>query len=408
MVMAPVNPTFDSRRSPAPLREGRSKTRYGDAAAPKTARNVVRTHKRGKDPKLSHAGSEIRCGASSDAAAGPLLPRLVPGRLEFYLKSRYGIDKAPSVLLTFQPQIKIAACCQQPGLQGQAMSKLISIVTLDLEEAGALRRTARSIAAQTYRSYEWLVLGGGSNDASLAAIKEYGLLVDSWWSAPHRSVCDAMNLGLARVGGDYVIFMKAGDRFASETALERLAGALVRRPQPDLLFGGTMLELSGDRWLYRPPHAPHLLRSGPPAYHPATVFRRTAHLEALYDRRLGAAADYGAVAALLQRGASWRRLDVPIAIRCCRPTHPFGHGTRAWLAGFVRVQREILAMSWPAIGAGLIRLALADIVRPALRRGPLPSPGWPPVAQRWMQQHARRGPRADRALVGLFSRRQMS
>jgi glycosyltransferase involved in cell wall biosynthesis len=268
------------------------------------------------------------------------------------------------------------------------MGKLISIVTLDLEEGG-LHRTARSLAAQTYRSYEWLVLGGGSSEASLAAIKDFGLLLGGWWSTLPRSAWDAMNLGLARAGGDYVIFMKAGDRFASETALERLAGALVRRPQPDLLFGGTMLERPGDRWLYRPPQAPRFLRSGPPACHPATVFRRTVHLEALYDRRLSAAADYGAVATLLQRGASWRRLDAPIAVRSCRPSSFLGHGARTRLADFVRVQREVLAMSWPAIGAGLIRLALADIVRPALSRGSLPSPVWPPAAQRWAQQHAR-------------------
>jgi glycosyltransferase involved in cell wall biosynthesis len=254
------------------------------------------------------------------------------------------------------------------------MSKLISIVTFDLEEAGGLHRTARSIAAQTHRSYEWLVLGGGSNNVSLAAIKDFGLMLDGWWSTPPRTACDAMNLGLARAGGDYVIFMKAGDRFASETALERLAGALVRRPQPDLLFGGTMLELSGDRWLYRPPQAPCLVRSGPPAYHPATVFRRTTHLEALYDRRLGAAADYGAVATLLQRGASWRRLDVPIAVRCCRLRRTLGSGARTRLSDFVRVQRQVLAMSWPAVGVNLIRLALAEIYPLAPGRAPLPSP----------------------------------
>jgi putative colanic acid biosynthesis glycosyltransferase len=272
------------------------------------------------------------------------------------------------------------------------MGKLISIVTLDLEEEGGLQRTARSIAAQTYRSYEWLVLGGGSSEASLAGLKDFGLLVGGWWSTPPRSAWDAMNLGLARAGGDYVIFMQAGDRFASETALERLAGALVRRPQPDLLFGGTMLELSGDRWLYRPPQAPSFLRSGPPAYHPATVFRRTVHLEALYDRRLGVAADYGTVATLLQRGASWRRLDVPVAVRCCRPMRTFAQRTRARLADTARVQRELLAMSWPSVGVSLMRLALAEIIARALSPGSLRSPAWLPSARRLVASQRR--PRA--------------
>jgi putative colanic acid biosynthesis glycosyltransferase len=265
------------------------------------------------------------------------------------------------------------------------MSKLISIVTVDLEEAGALRRTARSIAAQTYRSYEWLVLGDGSNGASLETIKEFSLLVNGWWSVHRRSVCHAMNLGLARASGDYVIFLRAGDRFASETALERLASALVRRPRPDLLFGGTILELAGDRWLYRPPHAPRFLRFGPPARHQATVFRRTVHLEALYDRRLGAAAEYAAIATLLQRGASWRRLDLPIAVRSCRSKQAAGPQTRTRFRDFVRVQRDILALPWQAVGVNLARLALAELAHLTLSRQPRLPIGWLQPARPWLQ-----------------------
>jgi glycosyltransferase involved in cell wall biosynthesis len=265
------------------------------------------------------------------------------------------------------------------------MSKLISIVTVDLEQAGALRRTAKSIAAQTYRSYEWLVLGDGANDASLETIKDFSLLVNGWCSVHRRSVCHAMNLGLARAGGDYVIFLRAGDRFASETALERVAGALARRPQPDLLFGGAILELAGDRWLYRPPHAPRFLRFGPPARHPATIFRRTVHLEALYDLRLGAAAEYAAIATLLQRGASWRRLDLPIAIRPCRPNRPPDPQIRTRFSDFVRVQREILALPWQAVGVNLARLALAELAHLALSRQPRLPIGWLQPARPWLE-----------------------
>jgi hypothetical protein len=162
------------------------------------------------------------------------------------------------------------------------MSKLISIVTINLGDDGGLRRTAASIAAQTYRSFEWLVLDAGPSTGSLRVLKQCAPLVDGWWGAPMRGAYDAMNRGLARASGDYVLFKSAGDRLACETILERLADALCRRPCPDLLFGGAVLELQGNRSLYRPPRSPEsFLRFGLPSCHQAILFRRTVHLEAL-------------------------------------------------------------------------------------------------------------------------------
>ena len=254
---------------------------------------------------------------------------------------------------------------------------LIAIVTVNLNDAAGLRATAESVAAQRTAEREWLVIDGGSSDGSPEVIQAFAAQIAFWSSAPDRGVYDAMNRGLRRARGDYVVFMNAGDRFADPTSLGRIAAALEAAPSPDLLFGGTMLHLPSGRQIYRPPRAPLPgLRFGPPAYHQATAFRRDAHLLVPYDLGLRVSADYGAIAALIARGASARRLDRPLAIRRCDPDSLSERETWVRFADFVRVQREILGKPWTEIAVNLARLTLVFAAYRTLRgRRPRPARG---------------------------------
>jgi putative colanic acid biosynthesis glycosyltransferase len=251
---------------------------------------------------------------------------------------------------------------------------LISIVTVNLNDAAGLRATAESVLAQRHRERQWLVIDGGSTDGSQDVIRAFAARIDHWSSAPDRGVYDAMNQGLRRARGRYVIFMNAGDRFAGPAALEHVAAALGEAPAADLLLGGTLLELPSGRRVYRPPRAAVAwLRFGPPAYHQATVIRRAAHLPVPYDLRLRVSADYGAIAALVARGARAVCLDRPLAIRRCDPDSLSERETRIRLADFVRVQRETLAKSWPETSLNLSRQVLVFLAYRALagrRAGP--------------------------------------
>jgi putative colanic acid biosynthesis glycosyltransferase len=263
---------------------------------------------------------------------------------------------------------------------------LIAIVTVNLNDAAGLRATAESVAAQQYREREWLVIDGGSSDGSPEVIEAFAAQIAFSSSAPDRGVYDAMNRGLRRARGDYVVFMNAGDRFADPRSLGRLAAALEVEPSPDLLLGGTVLALPSGRQIYRPPRAPLPgLRCGRPAYHQAIAFRRDAHRLVPYDLGLPVSADYGAIAALIARGASARRLDRPLAIRRCDPDSLSERETWARFADFVRVQREILGRPWTEIAVNLARLTLVFAAYRTLRgrrRSPAPRPTLaPPVEQ---------------------------
>ena len=248
------------------------------------------------------------------------------------------------------------------------MPGLISVITVNLDDAAGLRATARSVATQERPPDEWIVIDGGSRDGSLAVIREFEALIHSWISAPDRGVYDGMNRGLRRARGCYVLFMNGGDCFAGADSIAWIAAALEASPGVDLLFGGTTLALPSGHRLYRPPRAPAHLRFGPPAYHQATVFRRAAHLMAPYDLSLRVSADYGAIATLLSRGASSIRMDRPIAIRDCHPDSLSERATACRFADFVRVQRRILNLGLGGVAAHLARLALIHGAYRALRK----------------------------------------
>ena len=67
-----------------------------------------------------------------------------------------------------------------------ALAVLISIVTVNLNDAAGLRATAESVVAQCYRERQWLVIDGGSTDGSQDVIGAFAAAIDHWSSAPDR------------------------------------------------------------------------------------------------------------------------------------------------------------------------------------------------------------------------------
>jgi putative colanic acid biosynthesis glycosyltransferase len=253
------------------------------------------------------------------------------------------------------------------------MPRLLSVITVTRNDAAGLRATAQSLVAQVRPPDEWLVVDGGSTDDSLQVIRCFERWIESWSSAPDRGVYDAMNQGLRRARGRYVIFMNGGDAFARPDSLARIARALASHPEVDLLFGGTILALPSGQRIYRPPHGAARLPYGLPAYHQATAIRRTVHLMAPYDLTLPISAEYGSIATLISRGATSVRLDQPIAVRACHRDSLSERATLRRFADFVAVQRQVLGLSAVAVTGHLARLAAIHLAYRVARDGRIPA-----------------------------------
>lgn len=123
-----------------------------------------------------------------------------------------------------------------------------TIVTCTYNAEAVLQRTLDSVMKQTYCNIEHLIIDGVSKDKTLTMVKAYQHKNDVGESAheilvfsePDKGLYDAMNKGIDRATGDYLIFLNAGDVFPSEDTLEFVEGCVGEGEElPGVLYGDT-------------------------------------------------------------------------------------------------------------------------------------------------------------------------
>ena len=119
------------------------------------------------------------------------------------------------------------------------MSARISIVTVTYNCNLDFRRTLESIGDQNYPHYELVVIDGGSSDNTLENLKGFNKPLKVI-SEPDDGIYDAMNKGIALAGGEWIIFLNAGDVFYSNNTLSEVSVSFDF--SGDLLFGNVQLD----------------------------------------------------------------------------------------------------------------------------------------------------------------------
>lgn len=132
---------------------------------------------------------------------------------------------------------------RRPPALGQFLQQtmppmLFSIITVTYNAESTVEPTLRSVASQRFDDYEHIVIDGASTDHTLDLCRKYDrpqLIVNS---EPDSGIYDAMNRGLRKAKGDYVIFLNAGDTFHSPDTLREYASAA---GEADIIYGQTQL-----------------------------------------------------------------------------------------------------------------------------------------------------------------------
>lgn len=96
---------------------------------------------------------------------------------------------------------------------------LLSIITVNYNDQKGLKKTFQSIFDQTYQDFEYIVIDGGSKDGSKELIEEYQDKIGYWVSEPDKGIYNAMNKGIVKATGKYVIFLNSGDSFYNPEVL---------------------------------------------------------------------------------------------------------------------------------------------------------------------------------------------
>ena len=97
----------------------------------------------------------------------------------------------------------------------------ISIITINYNNLTGLKKTVESVSSQTWQEFEHIIIDGGSTDGSLAHIENNAHRFQYWVSEPDKGVYHAMNKGIAKASGEYLLFLNSGDHFYNTKVLEK-------------------------------------------------------------------------------------------------------------------------------------------------------------------------------------------
>ncbi len=160
----------------------------------------------------------------------------------------------------------------------------LSIITITKSNPHGFAKTKHSVDSQTYSDFEWVVIDGDIE--------------------PDNGIYDAMNKGINRANGDYLIFMNAGDEFADEDTL-----LSILKYQADFIYGDAIEE----NYLKKSKHHTQITK-GMITHHQSMIYRRSVIGDLRYDEKYIIAADYKFTIEYLGRCRSFLKLDMPICI----------------------------------------------------------------------------------------------
>nr|WP_315152580.1 glycosyltransferase family 2 protein [uncultured Flavobacterium sp.] len=99
----------------------------------------------------------------------------------------------------------------------------ISLITVCYNGAATIEKTILSVASQTYKNIEYIIIDGNSKDSTLDVIKKHETIITKWISEPDNGLYDAMNKGIAMATGDLIGILNSDDTFNSDTVIEEIA-----------------------------------------------------------------------------------------------------------------------------------------------------------------------------------------
>jgi glycosyltransferase involved in cell wall biosynthesis len=112
----------------------------------------------------------------------------------------------------------------------------LSIITITYQAEAYIERTLQSVFEQSCaEEIDYVVVDGASKDRTLEIIEANKAQINQVISEKDKGIYDAMNKGMQMAKGDYILFLNAGDTFASATTLKNLLHEL--SGNPDVLYG---------------------------------------------------------------------------------------------------------------------------------------------------------------------------
>lgn len=195
----------------------------------------------------------------------------------------------------------------------------LSIITITYQAEAFLERTFKSVFEQDCADeIDYIVVDGASKDQTLEIIETNKKQINQFISEKDKGIYDAMNKGLQLAKGDYILFLNAGDAFASAATLKNILKELVKNP--DVLYGeAVFVNKEGQHLGLRSEVTPHRLptnltwrdfKFGMLVCHQAFIAKRS--ITPLFNLHYKLSSDIDWEIQVLKKSSSIVKSDAPI------------------------------------------------------------------------------------------------
>ena len=116
----------------------------------------------------------------------------------------------------------------------------ISIITVTFNSAETLPDTIESVLRQDYDDYEYLVIDGGSKDATVDIIKQFEPRFGGkmrWISEPDKGMYDGINKGIRMATGDVVGIINSDDFYHRNDIFRIINSSFEENPGIQAIYG---------------------------------------------------------------------------------------------------------------------------------------------------------------------------
>ena len=183
-----------------------------------------------------------------------------------------------------------------------------TLITVTKNNLTGLKSTQSTIEHQTCRDFEWVIIDGASADDTPAHLKTLNAYTIS---EPDDGIYDAMNKGIKRSNGGYLLFLNAGDTLAAPNTLEHIkTAAKSAKTQPNFIYGDA-IENTGKNNAKKPARYAKIAY-GMFTHHQSMLYHRASLADLRYNLDYKIAADYDLTARFLKLHKNTLYCPIPI------------------------------------------------------------------------------------------------
>ena len=172
------------------------------------------------------------------------------------------------------------------------VSPYFTIITACYNADATIEQTLASMARQSFKNFEHVIVDGGSTDRTLSIVQSYQSnnpdLKILWHSEADTGIYDAFNKGIKRAQGEIICILNADDWYENDT-LQSVADGFEN--DVDIVYGMERVISDGREFAVRLYH--HSFLPDHTLCHPAVFVRKSAYDRVgLFDTQYRIASDY--------------------------------------------------------------------------------------------------------------------